>query len=258
MTSKCKPPEFNGIACSHFQPSPIANAVANTLLPPSSDSAGAKLLRKMGWRPGQGVGPRVSYDQLRKQDLQSSDLPVSAKTQEMDQDDEAQKHTFAPRDTKVIIFRPKENHSGLGYVPGASLSEANSHREASGPSLSGQLYYSCSSCQVPHVFNPAGFGLGALNDAEDDDVDVYDSAAPHRSSRAVAYDAYDSGEKVTLGSKRQTAEYQQPLGERRQIDKSYTFHDGRPVLSGFMLSDQPVAEDTWFVFPYSHCLNSAD
>ena len=94
------------------------------------------LLRKMGWRPGQGVGPRVTYDQLRKQDLQSSELPVSAKTNEMDEDDEARKHTFAPRDTRVIVFRPKENHFGLGHTPGATLSETINHGETAGPTIS--------------------------------------------------------------------------------------------------------------------------
>ena len=94
----------------------------------------------------------------------------------------------------------------------------------------------------------AGFGLGALNDAEDDDVDIYDAAAPQRSGRALAYDAYDSGEKLTLGSGRHSSEKRRPLGERNQAGATYTFHDGRPVLQGFMLSDKPVAEDTWFVF----------
>jgi G patch domain-containing protein 1 len=97
------------------------------------------LLRKMGWRPGQGIGPRVTYDQLRKQDLQSSDLPVSAKSNELDEDDEARKHTFAPRDTKVIVYRPKENQFGLGYVPGAKLSEAIDHDETTGPGISCEL-----------------------------------------------------------------------------------------------------------------------
>ena len=41
----------------------------------------------------------------------------------MDGDDEARKRTFAPRDTKVIVFRPKENRFGLGYAPGVTLSE---------------------------------------------------------------------------------------------------------------------------------------
>ena len=90
---------------------------------PHQNLVRAMLLRKMGWRPRQGVGPRVTCDQPRKQDMQSSELPVFARTNEMDGDDEARKRTFAPRDTKVIVFRPKENRFGLGYAPGVTLSE---------------------------------------------------------------------------------------------------------------------------------------
>ncbi|KAF8316649.1 hypothetical protein DL93DRAFT_2056211 [Clavulina sp. PMI_390] len=209
---------------------PLASAVANALLPPSSDSAGAQLLRKMGWRAGQGVGPRVTYDQLRRQDLQSSDLPMSSKTEEMEVDEEAKKHTFAPRDTKTILFRAKDNQFGLGYVPGTTLADAVSKAQSSGPNIS------------------AGFGLGALNDAEDDDVDVYDIGGPRQSSRTIAYDDDEPRHKVTLGSQ-QASQNRRPLQERQPSVPTGIFNDGRPVLTGFALSDKPVAEDTWFKLP---------
>ena len=34
----------------------------------------------------------------------------------------------------------------------------------------------------------AGFGLGALNDAEEDDIDIYDSSISRRFDREIAYD----------------------------------------------------------------------
>jgi G patch domain-containing protein 1 len=147
-TSKCVEPVCDS-STSLTQPweSPLASTIAEALLPPSSESGGATLLRKMGWRPGQGVGPRVTYDQLRKQDLQSSEPPVSSGTSEMDEDDEARMHTFAPRDTRVTVFRPKENHFGLGYMPGATLSEAINHGETTGPKIScefDQIHYCAS------------------------------------------------------------------------------------------------------------------
>jgi G patch domain-containing protein 1 len=50
---------------------------------------------------------------------------------------------------------------------------------------------------------PAGFGLGALNDAEDDDIDVYDGGLS-RESRRMAYDAGETedGDSITLGGKK--------------------------------------------------------
>ena len=34
----------------------------------------------------------------------------------------------------------------------------------------------------------AGFGPGALNDAEEDDIDIYDSSISRRFDREIAYD----------------------------------------------------------------------
>jgi G patch domain-containing protein 1 len=48
----------------------------------------------------------------------------------------------------------------------------------------------------------AGFGLGALNDAEDDDVDVYDGDIKNRNdTRRMAYDVSegDDGERIVIG-----------------------------------------------------------
>jgi hypothetical protein len=49
----------------------------------------------------------------------------------------------------------------------------------------------------------AGFGLGALNDAEDDDVDVYDGDFRKQNTRSMAYDVSegDDGERVVIGGK---------------------------------------------------------
>ena len=90
---------------------------------------------------------------------------------------------------------------------------------------------------------PAGFGLGALNDAEDDDVDVYDSGTSYRLSRGLAYDVQEGNEKMTLGFRR----HRSPLRPRNDPPPTSqaTFHDGRPVLMGFALSDKPVVEDAW-------------
>jgi hypothetical protein len=48
---------------------------------------------------------------------------------------------------------------------------------------------------------PEGFGLGALNDAEEDDVDVYDNGLPQE-SRRMAFEAVDEEyETVVLGNR---------------------------------------------------------
>jgi G patch domain-containing protein 1 len=43
----------------------------------------------------------------------------------------------------------------------------------------------------------AGFGLGALNEAEDDDIDVYDSGV-NRGRTQMAYDAMDQDDREDI------------------------------------------------------------
>ncbi len=118
----------------------MANTIASTLLPPPQDSAGAQLLKKLGWRVGQGIGPRITYEQLRKQDLASSTLPASSVPGFNDDDEEAKKHLYAPRDTKLAILQSKKNSFGLGYVPGAGLSEiVDGDTRQAGSRISGML-----------------------------------------------------------------------------------------------------------------------
>jgi G patch domain-containing protein 1 len=108
----------------------------------------------------------------------------------------------------------------------------------------------------------AGFGLGALNDAEDDDIDVYDGNLNKGRTR-VAYDAFDHGDEVS-STVRRRSERTPKIPETASILAScsfksnsdiytlkrstlfmQTFRDGTRVVTGFMLSDKPVAEDRW-------------
>lgn len=91
------------------------------MLAPPSDSAGARILKKMGWRPGQGIGPRLTWAQKRKQDLELSQ--ASAQDLPPEDDEQANKHTYARRDTPVIKVQPKEDAHGLGYISGLTLDE---------------------------------------------------------------------------------------------------------------------------------------
>ena len=50
----------------------------------------------------------------------------------------------------------------------------------------------------------AGFGLGALNDADEDDLDVYDGSLRTTAGRRVAYDFTDDDDSITMGSSHQS------------------------------------------------------
>jgi G patch domain-containing protein 1 len=102
------------------------------MLPPVNESIGAQLLKKMGWKLGQGVGPRLTYEQLkRRTEMEGGNLPSN-------NDPEAKKHTYAPRDAKMTIAMRKDDFHGLGYQPVTGIrSEMGSSAET------GQLKISC-------------------------------------------------------------------------------------------------------------------
>ena len=72
------------------------------------ETIGVKLLKKMGWKEGQGVGPKVR----RKARLDGVERPDDASTM----------HLFAPENTKMISFAKKHDHRGLGCGGEAKLS----------------------------------------------------------------------------------------------------------------------------------------
>lgn len=96
---------------------------------------------------GQGIGPRISFRKRKLQDLQfSSGGRVSNELANIPEDDEeASKHTYAPRDTPIVVVERKDNSHGLGYKPGMGLHESvggkSGSESAKGPRISGMPLY---------------------------------------------------------------------------------------------------------------------
>ncbi|TFY83172.1 hypothetical protein EWM64_g843 [Hericium alpestre] len=209
----------------------LAKSLREALIPAGEDTPGMKLLRKMGWRPGQGVGPRVTWRQRKVQDLLAAgkslnDIDIDA----LEDDEEAKKHMYPPRDTVATRHGRKEDKHGLGYVGQLGLQESlgQKRKGPSGPSLS------------------AGFGLGALNEAEEDDIDVYDSSA--RGERThMAFDASDPDAEDRFALKRSQA---RAAGAPRMMSAGLQrFDDGTPIATGFILADKPSFDMRRFPLP---------
>jgi len=111
-------------------------------MPPLEDSPGVSLLKKMGWRPGQGVGPRVSWRTRKIQDLLAAGKTlngVDIDALDDDGDEEAKRHTYPPRDTVVPRVPMKADVHGVGFRAGAGLIESLGEKrpQSKGPKLSG-------------------------------------------------------------------------------------------------------------------------
>ncbi|EEC09029.1 conserved hypothetical protein, partial [Ixodes scapularis] len=90
------------------------------LFKPVSQSIGVKLLNCMGWRQGQGIGPRLTRKDKKQREQNSARvygcaLPPSAESSD-EEDERAELHLFAPSDIDNIIYAPKNNLHGIGYV----------------------------------------------------------------------------------------------------------------------------------------------
>ncbi|NWT82280.1 GPTC1 protein, partial [Lanius ludovicianus] len=102
---------------------PIPGTTAfDDLIGPSKITVGVELLRKMGWKEGQGIGPRVKRKPCRQKPdptvkIHGCALPPGLSEGSEDEEDEYQPEnvTFAPKDVMPVDLTPKDNVHGLGY-----------------------------------------------------------------------------------------------------------------------------------------------
>ncbi|EDW79115.1 uncharacterized protein Dwil_GK12430 [Drosophila willistoni] len=164
--------------------------VLEQLLKPVKDKVAVRILKSMGWKPGQGVGPRQTkkekqqaktrntreqyllehYGAEPKEDQQQDEAVVDAD----DDDDDEEDITFAPDDYEPVFYTPKENRFGMSYSGlnrDPILSKSSS---ASGANVMQQfnLFGDLETKSHPKKVTIRGqaFGVGAF---EEEDEDIY-------------------------------------------------------------------------------------
>ncbi|KAG0714577.1 G patch domain-containing protein 1 [Chionoecetes opilio] len=196
--------------------------VLEDLLRPTRETMGMKLLRRLGWRPGQGVGPRVSRRQKvsaqkEKRRLLASQGPApgaGVSESEGDSDDETMKDvTFAPSDVpELSAIQPKMDQFGLGYTPLSRTPVLGGHVNLFDPAP-----LSLTEKKKKLLIKGQAFGVGAF---EDEDEDIY--ATEDMSN-------YDFGEQKDAKSK----------GKARQDQQNLAVLGLVKALAGFRLSSRP-------------------
>jgi G patch domain-containing protein 1 len=160
------------------------------MIRPGALKIGEQLLTKMGWKPGQGVGPRLS---MKARQRQARELGLVLDEDEDDaMEGEAAKHLYAPLDRPLAIYPVKENATGLGYSKQhASLQAAQAHASSS------------KSVREGATKMPMGgaFGISALEDADDDDLSVYDLGYRQRDTRLMELDDDDDADPYQVASR---------------------------------------------------------
>jgi hypothetical protein len=105
--------------------SAVVDLVPRDLIAPVGDVVGKRLLRAMGWREGQGVGPKERAP-LRGRVMSDGKL-----------DPHAAGYRFTPRDTSVRVATPMTGVFGLGYAPDAEVAAWGSNNNGGGASAAG-------------------------------------------------------------------------------------------------------------------------
>lgn len=196
------------------------------------ETMGVKLLKKMGWKEGQGVGPKVR----RKARLDDNARPGA---------DADATYLFAPENTRMISFLRKDDHKGLGYDGEAKLTPisglgSEKEKEKSedededrsfsiGPKVSKKKKKSAR----------GGIGIGVLNDTGSDDEDPYEIGPRISYNRVIGG---DKKKKKPITPAANSLPKSKPvfISKKTALAKAAAglreCHDGRLPLDGFVLS----------------------
>ena len=206
----------------------------------TGETIGVKLLKKMGWREGQGIGPKIKRNARLGDD------------QEREGEGDQQIHLFAPENSSMISIMKKNDRKGLGFEGQGKLSEApiaessprngDHGREDDENSADFRTLGNSVKINKKNAGRKGGFGVGILNDNGSDDEDPYQIGPQISYNRVIGGDKKN---KKKLESGRSTAN---PLVNSKPVFISKkagtakgnsTFrrcHDGRLPLDGFVLS----------------------
>lgn len=139
------------------------------LFRPRGETMGVKLLKRMGWKDGQGIGPKI-----RRQARLGFDGNAGGSSH-----DSNGTHLFAPEDVPMIAFARKLDRKGLGYEGESKLTpnSAATNIEADGSSDEDDgdnPFVRPSTLKKKKTkLGRGGIGIGILNDTGSDDEDPY-------------------------------------------------------------------------------------
>ncbi|KAI5467661.1 DUF1604 domain protein [Mariannaea sp. PMI_226] len=201
------------------------------------DTMGLRLLQKMGWKHGQGIGPKVR---------RSARLHLAGSGSEA-----GETHLFAPEDAKMIQFVRKIDRKGLGHEGEAKLTglSANNLNTAAGITEDEDEEDDAFAGGIPNTHtNPltkkkaisknGGIGVGILNDTGSDDEDPYEIGPKIRYNRVIGGDKKKKkGKKATAAVNPSLRNTPMFLSKTARAGSGLgRCHDGRLPLDGFILA----------------------
>jgi G patch domain-containing protein 1 len=204
----------------------------------TGETMGVKLLQRMGWRQGQGVGAKVKR---RAQGDKTGDT-----------------HLFAPENTRMITFSKKTDKKGLGFAGEGSLDGLvgrNANDEDDDSDADARILSANRSKILvkPKKLKKSSFGVGVLNDTGSDDEDPYAIGPSINYSKIIGGDKKKrkGGLVASTTTRRPTFTSSKKITQRpaNTLEGFRRCHDGRLPLNGFVLSTKPLLILTGIRYP---------
>jgi G patch domain-containing protein 1 len=215
-----------------------AKGMFSDMFKTTGETMGVKLLQRMGWRQGQGVGARVK--------------------RRAHGDKTGEAHLFAPENTRMITFSKKTDKKGLGFAGEASLDglvgrkadDENDDSDADARILSANR---SKLLAKPKKLKKSSFGVGVLNDTGSDDEDPYAIGPSINYSKIIGGDRKKrrGGLVASSATQRPTFTSSKKISQRpaSTLEGFRRCHDGRLPLDGFVLSTKPLLILTEIRYP---------
>ncbi|WFD44197.1 hypothetical protein MPSI1_002863 [Malassezia psittaci] len=178
----------------------------------SSSQMGQTLLRHMGWKPGQGIGPLVTFEQRGKLLALLESLHLAYPRQSIADHQEAARHRYPPPVTKLVQQTGNQDKHGLGMAKRSSALQDTLQRF--------------------HQDNPGKVTNLSSIDSDDEDH---------------VYSAPQEIHQSTLGSHQESFRLSNEAAPAsRAPPDTAKWHDGRPIPAGFVPSDEVSSSPQWF------------
>lgn len=197
---------------------------------PVQDSMGEKLLNRMGWKKGQGIGARIR----RKIDPN---------------DDASEVKEYPPADSPMLDFAQEQDKRGLSSDDNAALKERKAcqvntslvaQESMEQENHTGIRFPSSLSAKTNRPVKSSGIGIGSLNDTRSDDEDLYEMGPKMNYNRVLG------GEKKAKKPKKSSTSANPLLKSTPKfiskklpsiLSSLRKCHDGKLPLTGFVLAD---------------------
>ncbi|KAK5073788.1 hypothetical protein LTR64_007074 [Lithohypha guttulata] len=207
--------------------------VLDDVFRPSENNMGEKLLMKMGWKRGQGIGPRV------RRKIDPGD-PYS------------ESREFPPQDSPMLEFSQKTDTKGLSFeqdsrVHTELLSKSQAASETQDEPVKEDLRPGLSfmdrTTTKPKPPMRSGIGVGSLNDTGSDEDDPYEMGPKVSYNRALGAGEKQKKRPTTTSTANPLLKHKPVfISKSKQLPSALTTlrkcHDGKLPLNGFVLTNE--------------------